>query len=326
MKRAKKKKRIRPLVIVGIILASLGLCLVLSGLIVSKFDLHDFCTIHYERKSQEISDSFSNLTVKNDVADITVRTSPDNVCRIESDESDLIFNEITVKDGTLSITRIDKRHWYEKVISLSFVSPKIIVYLPAKSYNALTVFGKTGDLTADVTSPVTTLRLSGTKGNIFCRANPKNSLVATTTTGDVKIFESSTAACTVTATKGKVSVWDIKAGELTLSAASGDLRLANVDADRIKATTTKGKIILIDTIAKSDLNLKSTTGKVSLRRADARHIFIETTRGSVIGTICSDKIYDVTSAKGSLVYPSSAGSDTCTVRTTKGSVKLEKES
>lgn len=319
----KKKKAPSPIKVVGTVLLVLGLLVILSALIVSKFDLHRLSPIHYETKIYDITEDFQTVKINTKNAGISVLSSPDGSCRLECDEAKSIFYNVFVENGTLNVAFEDTREWYEKIASFSFLPPKVTLYLPSQSYDALFLESNTGSIHAELPHTFSHIELSGTSGDVTCHASAQNKIVATTTSGDVKIFDSTATACNASSASGKVSLWDIEAESITVSAQSGDVRLSEINANEIAANARTGKITVIDTEADATLRVETTSGKIILRRADAPAIDIKTVSGKVTGTLLSDKLFDVRSDKGQLTYPSSRGSETCTVRTNSGSVKLE---
>lgn len=323
----KRKKALSPIMIVGIILLSLGLLVVLSGFIVSKFDLHSFCTIHYEKNVYELPNDFSSVSINTKNASISVLPSGDDVCRLECDEAKSVYYRIAVENGKLSVSPEDTRAWYEKVVSISFKSPVVRLYLPAKEYGELVLTSGSNNINVNLAHSFTQITLSGRSGDIVCHANAKNAILASTTSGDIKIYDSTATSCEARTTSGKLSLWGIQAtSSVNVSAQSGDIRLSAINAKSATATATKGKITVIDTSPTQALTVKTTSGKVILRRVDAPAISVTTDTGKVTGTLLSDKRFDVTSLHGSVRVPASRGEETCTVRTTRGSVQLEIES
>ena len=320
----KRKKTLSPIMIVGIILLSLGLLVILSGFLISKFNLHSFCTIHYEKNGYEISDDFSSIDISTKAADISVLPTDGDTCRIECDEAKSVYYKISLENGKLSVSFTDERAWYEKLVSISFSSPEVKLYLPLKEYGELALTNATGNVNVNVAHTFSKITLSGRSGDIVCHANAKNAILASTTSGDIKIYDSTATTCEVRTTSGKLSLWGIQAtSSVSVSAQSGDIRLSAINAKSATATAANGKVTVIDTSPTQALTVKTTSGKVILRRVDAPVISVTTDTGKVTGTLLSDKRFDVTSRHGSVNVPASHGDEICTVRTTRGSVQLE---
>ena len=324
MKRTKHKKRSHSRVLItGTVLAILGLLVVLAALIVAKFDLQRFYTIHYESHGYEIAEEFQSLSISTEGASLTVLASDDGVCRVICNEANSVFYSIAVQDGTLHISLDDTREWYERRLSFTLASPDITVYLPVGSYLDLSLSNTSGSIRVEPAYTFASILLSSTSGDITCTASAQGGITARTESGDVKLSAARAATLNATTSTGKISLWELEAHAISAASRTGDIRLADIASTEISATTEPGKITVIDTTAVGSLYIRSTSGKVSLRRADAAAITVETSSGDISGSLLSPKLFDVSSEHGRVSHPDSAGSAPCTVRTKRGSVRLD---
>ncbi|MBE6589858.1 MAG: DUF4097 domain-containing protein [Ruminococcaceae bacterium] len=317
------RSKTRPRKIVAWIFVFLGLALILTAFIVSGFNIYAFTTVRYQTNTYEISDDFSAVNIVETSNLIAVYPSEDGVCRIHCDESKTIFNKVSVQNGTLTVTRHDERPWYEKLVTVSFDSPKTTLYLPLKEYTALFLTTTSGNIKIGGELTVSTAELYTTSGDITVTADTVRTLTARSTSGRIKLSELDASAVSAASTSGKVDLSDIKADTVRTSTTSGDVRITDVTAKNLKAASTSGKLDLTDVVTENTIELETTSGKVSLRRVDSWFVSIESTSGKVTGSLLSEKQFDVRSDTGDVTYPASLGGGTCKIQTGSGDVRLE---
>lgn len=111
--------------------ARLGLCKAVDG------------QIRYETNIHEISETFSDISLTTDTADIVFALSNDGKCRVECYEPENAKHSAAVANDTLIIEINEQKSWYD-YIGFQFGSPRITVYLPQAEYGALSISESTG--------------------------------------------------------------------------------------------------------------------------------------------------------------------------------------
>ena len=82
---------------------------------VIKWDASKLLTNKYETNSHNISETFANISVNADTADILIVPSDDGSASVECYERENVKHSVSVKDGVLVIDTVDERKWYEHI-------------------------------------------------------------------------------------------------------------------------------------------------------------------------------------------------------------------
>lgn len=277
------KKQTKIWLITATALIVTGLILFSAVMTVYNWDFKKLSTEKYETKAYEISEDFSNIKINTDTADVVFAASDDGICKVVCYQNVKIKHSVYAEDGTLNICSTDKKKWYMN-IGISFISPKITVYLPKSEYNTISVKESTGDITLKKLS-ADTVDLSVSTGEIFI---------------------------------SDVNCKNIKSGGST-----GDITLKNVNAEeKISLKRNTGDIKLQQSLAK-EISLKASTGDIKLDRCDAADISVKTSTGNVNGTLLSEKVYKAHSDTGNVNVPKSSGNEKCSIQTDTGDIVIK---
>ena len=131
-----------------IIAASLVLvgAIIFAGVMtVFKWDFRNFSTLKQETNTYEISESYENISLLTDTADVTFIPTDAEKASIVCNEYQNLNHSVTVKDGTLTIELVDTRKWYQYITLFSGAS-SIEIYIPEQEYGVLSVKATTGDI------------------------------------------------------------------------------------------------------------------------------------------------------------------------------------
>ena len=135
------KKTIRT----ALLLCVAGLLILLVSFIAVGFDVKKLETVAYETNTYEITDYFTDITVKTQTADLCFVPWEEEYCKVVCYEEEKVKHTVTVQKNTLVIDVTDTREWYDH-IGMSFEDAELTVYLPKKQYDALEIEGDTGDV------------------------------------------------------------------------------------------------------------------------------------------------------------------------------------
>lgn len=195
--------------------------------------------------SEVIEDSFENISIDIDTDDITIESSKDDKCHLETDEFKDLPHETTVVNNTLTIKQVSKSELF-KNIEFGKDSPKLKLYLPKKSYKNLYVNGDLGNVTVsseftfgDVTIKIDTgnIKLSNVVahnkfefdidvGNITMDNCDAEEITAEVDTGNVKGSLRSDKVFNVRVDVGSVSVPDTnKGGRCDIKVDAGNVKI-----------------------------------------------------------------------------------------------------
>ena len=271
----------KKMLILGCILIALGVGLLAGVIGLNGWKTEGLDGEVFNVNKYDINESFDSVVINTDTADITVMPSENGNCTVECKDLTKITHTVIVENGTLKISVVDERKWYEKL--MLFASPSIKVYLPDAEYKDLKIDEATGDVD-----------IGG--GVAFRDINIDLS------TGDVWLKE---LFCD---------------NKLSIKLTTGDMELSNVKCVEIESDGSTGEIEMKDVIAYGNMYLKRTTGGIVLKKCDADTLSIQSTTGSVTGTLLSEKLFDADATTGDVHVPSTKNGGVCKIRTTTGSI------
>lgn len=308
----------------------LGTALILLGgiafvgvLSMLQWDFSKLSTVQLETVHHEISEEFTNISVKADTADILFAASEDGICRVECLEEEKAKHAVSVRDGTLAIELNNQKHWYD-YIGFHFASPQITVYLPKAEYASLSVSGKTGNVTVPHAFAFQTVEVSLSTGDVHALADASERMHLQTTTGSIRVEGISVGTLRLSASTGKVTVSNVTcANDLTLKITTGNAELTDVTAQHVSSSGSTGNLSLQRVVAEKSFSLQRSTGNIKLDRCDAAALVLKTTTGSVKGSLCTDKVFVATSSTGKIDVPPTTTGGTCTIQTDTGNITIK---
>lgn len=285
---------------------------------------------------------FTSISVDAITADVEFLYAEDGICRVEANDRRGIVYTAEVKDGVLTLRAEDTREWYDHIGIMESGHACLRVYLPAKSYESLTVDVTTGDVTVGRDFSFSgNVTLSVTTGDVTLSASVQGDARLKATTGDI-LVEGTYQAVTVTAGTGDVTVRGSEIDSLSVTTGSGDVTLEELTAAgviRVKTTTGEqslrrvicdeldldvntGDVTLTDTVASGSIRAETTTGDVTLTRADAATLYLKTTSGAVTGSLLTPKIFYTDTTSGSVSVPKYTEGGICEIKTTSGDIRI----
>lgn len=289
----------------AIILIIVGAIVFVGALAFINFDFTELSTRELEMNTYELNKDFNNILIDADTANIAFVPSDNGVCKVECVED--VKQEYCVKaeNGTLTISVVDNRKWYD-YICINFGLPKITIYLPKTSYSSLSITTTTGDIEIPDKFSFETITVVGTTANVVCHAQIPKSVEVSITTGNITLASSQTETVKLSTTTGKITVNDVACDELTAKNSTGRIQLKNV-------------------IAEESIKLESTTGGVKFEDCDAGSITVNTSTGDVKGTLLSEKIFITDTSTGRVSVPKTASGGKCEITTSTGDIDIEIE-
>jgi DUF4097 and DUF4098 domain-containing protein YvlB len=280
------------------------------GVIMSmlKWEFTKLGTFKYETNSYEIEESFRNVLIDIDTADITVLPSEDGEVKVVCKEKGELKYSVSVENDTLIVRLCDNRKWYD-YIGISTVSSEITVYLPSTivipedQYNSLVIKASTADV------DVNDLH--------FRRVDIK------TSTGDINIGGVSTGDMSLSVTTGRIEASDIICENVDIKVSTGKSKLISVKCRSLTSKGNTGKVSLIDVIAREKLEIERTTGDITFDRCDAGEIHVETDTGNVHGSLLSEKIFVTRTDTGRVSVPQTTAGGICEITTDTGNIIID---
>ena len=310
-------------VIVAVSLILLGAVLFTAVMITLGWDFGALSTTRYETNEHVPSESFSDISIQTDTADIILLPAEDEGCKIIAHEQENVKHTVKVKDGVLVIETEDTRKWYE-YIGISWGSPSLTVYLPKSEYGALSVKSSTGMVRLPAEFSFASIDVETDTGIVQSYASAMGAIKIETNTGAIGVEGVSAASLSLSVTTGKVTVTDAYvAGDASVAVSTGKAALTDVTCKNLFSSGSTGDILLKNVIAAEKLSVERDTGDVTLDGADAAEIFIETDTGDVKGTLLSDKIFFAETDTGRREIPKTVTGGRCEIKTDTGDIVLE---
>ncbi len=293
----------------------------------------------YTEKRTEIKTDFSDLVIRMTDCDVTILPSENASCVLVSDDSEKIFTEAEVKDGTLTVTREDKREWYERIFSFG-ANPDMTLYLPQNEYGKLFVKTASGDVETGETLSFSEVTILTVSGDVVNRSNSAGDTTVMTTSGDMKVSGTSGGKCTVQTTSGEIWVKGeadslylsttsggvllplfYAKNECVMKTTSGDIRAFGRSGD-LTVEAVSGEVKLQQFISSGKMEIETVSGDVTLSQADAQSLRIRTTSGDVHCAVLSAKNVKPKTSSGNIlgINGSSEQAGDCEIKTTSGNI------
>ncbi len=177
-------------------------------------------TVKLETNEYEIKETFENVKIITDTADIDFVLSENLNTLIICEEHKNIKHSVNVKENTLLVEVNDNRKWYEHIgISTS----KITIYLPKNEYDELITESDTG--------------------NIRIKSINANKLDLSTSTGNLKIVNTKCKNLFFESDTGNILLENVIASEkFKIETDTGDVKFKDSDASDLFVKTDTGNV------------------------------------------------------------------------------------
>ena len=269
-------------ILIGAALIVVGIILFAGAMSALDWEFSALTTGRYETSEWIVAETFRDVRIVTDVADVRILPAADGVARVELYEEASAKHRVSVEGGVLTIEVDDQRAWYQH-IGIGFDSPRLCVYLPQQVMGALTIETSTGDAWLS--------QVEATEVSVCV------------STGDVRLEHGTVTEISVRVSTGDVAVSDTSCEKLLSEGSTGDLSMTDV--------TVRGR-----------LAIERSTGDVKLTRCDAAAIKIETDTGDVTGTLLTPKTFSANSGTGDVEVPRGTVGGACEITTHTGDIKI----
>jgi len=304
-------------------LVILGLVIFAAAMSANGWDFTKLGTQKYDTHTYQISESFTNLSIKTTTANVLFAPSEDDSCKVVCYEQKNVEHAVSVQDGMLTVTVEDNREWYEH-IGIGFQISKITVYLPQREYEDLSVINNTGNVEIPKNFAFESITVSESTGKVTCYACASRGIKLKASTGNIQVKNTSAGSLDLSTTTGSVTVSGVDcAGDAKVKVSTGSVKLTDVTCESLTSKGSTGSITLTNVIASEAFSIKTDTGSVRFDSCDASEIYVQTDTGSVTGTLLSDKVFFAESDTGSISVPKTTYGGRCEVTTDTGDIKLK---
>lgn len=301
-------------------LAALGI--IIFGVIMTmlKWDFLKLGTVKYETNIYEIDESFQNISIKTNTADITVLSSDDGKVKVACHESEKEKYSISVENDTLIINITNNKKWYD-YIGISIGSQKITLYLPESEYGALAIRESTGKVELTDGFKFESIDISVSAGDVVSGASASDFVKIKANTGHISVSDISAGAIELSATTGDIKASDIICeGDVYIKVTTGKTKLTNVECKNLTTVGNTGDISLTSVIVNENISIKRSTGDVIFDRCDAAELRVVTDTGDVKGSLLTEKIFVTRTSTGKKNVPETTSGGICEITTNTGDI------
>ncbi len=307
---------------ISAILIAVGIGVIVVALAMNHWNLSTLGGQKTVTNNYEFHDNIENISIDANTTDIVFLPSDNGNCKVECYEREKQLHEVTLSGGTLYITAKDERKWYENVLTFSFSSPEVKIYLPKDSYDRLDVKCDTGDVTIPKVFSFYAVNINLSTGDISCHASATK-LNLTTTTGKITLGDLTADTIDIKNTTGNRTLRNVTAEDITLNASTGDTTLTNVTAKALTSKASTGDLTMNNVIVENKFTAKTSTGHVRFTDCDAAEISIRTDTGKVSGTLLSEKVFHAKSDTGKIDVPKTITGGLCEIETDTGNISVK---
>ena len=306
------------LLVVGVLIC--GVTFAIYG-----FDYHKFSTVEYETNTYEVKEDFQNITIEANTEDIMFIPSSDGTCKVVCLEEKENPHQVSVEEDTLTICQEKQKIQFFN-IGVITESPKIEVYLPNDTYQALLVDADTSDVNIPKDFSFDSICVTLDTGDIECQASVNANITMKTDTGNITISEISASEMKLTSDTGRMDIKNVElSGDLEIREDTGRVELENVTCRNLTSNGDTGEIVLTNVIASGEFNIESSTGDVHFNGCDAETIYVKTDTGDVTGSLLSDKVFITDTDTGNIDVPKTITGGRCEITTDSGDIEISVE-
>ena len=308
-----------------------AVCLMLIGLIAFGgammalgWDFSKISTTEYETNSYEIHESFADVSILSNTADISFVPTEDSKCAVVCYEDVKAKHSVSVENGRLSIKLADNRRWYDHISFFNFSTPKITVYLPCTEYGELCVKSSTGNVEIPNDFLFKSIDILQSTGDVANYASVYEEIKIHTSTGKILVENATAHSLDLTVSTGDVTVKNVTCeADVKVAVSTGKSYITALTCYNFVSDGDTGDIFLKDVITAGNFTIERTTGDVKFDGCDACEIFVKTDTGDVAGSLLSDKIFITETDTGRIVVPETVTGGRCKVITDTGDIKIE---
>ncbi len=312
----KKKRKILPIIAVAltVILLLTAVALFLP-LIKNGFDKDALLTSYgyfaVDSDTSAVSD-FESIKISEGFSDVIILPSETEDCLVRFTSIEGIHRYCEIgNDGTLYITYIDNRNWFEKLGGFWYEESMVTLYLPHNKYYKLEIDVKSSDVFVSNEFEFQCVEITTSSGDIDFQAD----------VGDMNAKLKSTS--------GDITLSNISKGGFGIESSSGDVTLNNVHLCE-KLIINNDDIAnelnnIYDSFALSvGITVKTVSGDVEINDVRTLDLFIETTSGEIeLNDVYNYLALQVESTSGDIDADNTMSLANASFKTTSGDISFE---
>jgi len=314
--------RTKKWIIAAVVLLAAGILICGITFAAIGFDFNQLDSGNYETNTYPVNEPFEDISIQTDVDDIAFERSEDGTCKVVCQEKEEKKHEVRVEGQKLLITAGD--HSWLNFDFLSFRGPSVTVYLPEKTYKALTVDAGTGDVKLPAGLSFDTIQIDISTGEIDCGASAEQTVELKATTGDIKAEGFSAGDIFLNVTTGSIRAIALQSeGPVEADVTTGDAILESVSCTDLYSDGSTGDLIMKNVTASGEFKLERSTGDIKFDECDAGCIYAKTSTGDVSGTLLTGKVFMTDTGVGDVDVPATAEGGKCEIYTGTGDIRIQ---
>lgn len=302
----------------------LGICLIIIGGLIVTFGIVNGNGVNNNMigKEYSLTESFENIEIDIDTADIEFIKSDENKVKVTEREKE--YHKVKVIDNRLVIKSYNELKWFERIFNFNFKKKKVQIYLNKTSFDKLNINESTGDIKIPSDFSFNDAIVNLSTGDVSFDAKVTNDLSIDSSTGKVTVQNFDGRDIVINGSTGDLELINsVLTGDLVISRSTGDITLANVRANNLKGKASTGDFTLVDVLITNQINVKTSNGDIELNDSDAATLYIETSTGKVTGTLLTEKVFVVETSTGKVNVPKTQSGGLCEIHTSTGKVNIE---
>jgi len=317
------KTRTNSWLMIAAILLLIGCILFAGTMSMLGWDFTKFSTVQYETNTYQINDTFQNVSISTDTADIIFTVSDDETCIVDCYEEENTRHSVTVENDTLIIKLIDERTVtdYIHYIGINIGTPRITIQLPETEYASLFIDESTGDIDIPKDFSFKDVDISISTGDVRFCATASGLTCIKGSTGDIRIENTTVGSLDLSVSTGDVIVSDVICeSDVIVGVSTGKALLTDITCQNLTSRGNTGDLSLENVIAAEKFMIQRSTGDIKLKNSDACDLFIQTDTGDITGTLLTEKIFFVQTNTGDVEVPQTTTGGKCEINTDTGDV------
>ncbi len=315
--------KVKKWLIIASLLMVMSIIIFVCVMSIYNWDWEKLSTESYKTNTYELEDGFSSISINTDTADVAFLPSENEMTKVVCYENEKAEHLVSVKEETLEINLDNNRKWYDYISVISFDNPKITVYLPKTDYEMLSVNSDTSDVKIPENFEFSNIKISGSTGDVDCRASVSETIDIKLSTGDINLQDINVGDVILSVSTGDINVKSVNCGgKLEANVSTGKTKLTDIICSKVISKGTTGDIGLYNVIAKDSFSITRDTGDVKFEKSDAEEITVKTSTGDVKGTLLSDKVFITESSTGDVKVPKTTSGGKCEIITSTGDINI----
>ena len=310
----------KKLLITAVSLLLGGILLTVVGLAIAGFDFKKLGN-PTETTTYEITDTFENISIEVDTADVRFVKSTDGTCKIVCQEKRKAKHVVSVNNGRLTIENSPNLKWYDH-INIGPNNESVILYLTERAYNSLNIITDTGDVDMPTSFLYQNAVIETETGDITWKATVAESLSLSVDTGDVQVKGAGATSLKVESDTGDVELSSLLCQNIFVETETGDVDISGVQCANISLKTDSGDVDCQGLIALAKIAVETDSGDIELDGCDASALSLKTDSGDIEGRLLTAKHYITSRTTGKVRVPDTTGGK-CEIITSTGDIYFQ---